>query len=1009
MSGIAKSRTCKYFQQGRCTYGDNCKFIHQTEDTSLQVSRANTAQSSRKREHTATRSDIAAGPSSTVSRRPSNPVPPIALNAGANSDRSLPSPQTCGRPKRGEKPCHAWRDGHCPKGTKCWYAHDPQVQEAERLRREHAASVAEQRVREMEQQRTARLARIAEQEAAERARQVELDARKAEIRRKEAAQTMQHIVLGTSLVTYSAGISVQAIVTGFEACRIQIKNLPLDATHDEIRALFTQQGVDKARIFITATRALSDGHLEATLITSSEEGGAIAAGLEDIEFRQERLHFEVTENTRSGGMGNSASKDSDTLTLSWRAPSSSVVVTFNAVDEAAAKVKELNWKICAGRRVRVEMNQPPPGYARGADWQRAVKITGLPTPISAQTVTEFAGSYLLRFLKPISYDMDVGLMCLRQNTERVAGGELKGFDVVTQDNVEGNITVKARFDSWDTAKRVQDSLAGRQVYLGGCSLRIFLPNPLQYIISTPVRQFQAQKRVWDSLTGSDGASNKTAYLRIFPTQNGARMQIKVLGEDKKAVGSLKVRVETLVAGEQLSVSCWHRYLKTAAGTRFLDSLFDSTGAYARADWKQGVVKVYGDTASIHRARDAVKAEVDRLDSMEWSVFLKKESIRFFVQRGIAALKEALGDDNATLVISPRACKIVIKGGEDARLILTRLMNESLEEGAGSNQRTITDASCPICYDEVSHPVTLGCGHSYCMGCLRHYISTAADSFPLTCLGNEATCETPIPIPTIEQFLPVSQFHQLLETAFLRYVERHPREFKYCKTADCSQIYRCSTIATAVTCPSCFLVVCSSCDEEAHDGMSCAEKRLQSDTGEQERRNDEWAQANGAKRCPNCSVWIQKTEGCNHMECRCGSHICWVCMGIFDADQIYHHLHSAHGGLGIALPPEEPAAPAHRWARYIEEDEPVAGAFAGLHQEHLRQRQEWQAAEDRQRREAAEIARLAHERLLNQQRQAAAVAEAHRARVARERLLIQQREAAVAAAAQRERRGLCVIM
>ncbi|KAF7353681.1 ATP-dependent RNA helicase DEAH12, chloroplastic [Mycena venus] len=992
MPSAAKSRACKYFQQGRCTHGDNCRFTHQIEDGALPLPpRVNTTHKQRKRDPGP---DIP-GPSTIPNERAS-----ISVSTTAQSEPpSLLSPQTRSRAKRSELPCHAWRDGHCPKGAKCWYAHDPQVQEAERLRREHVARVAEQRALEMERQRTAWLARLPEQEATERARQNELEARKAEIRRKEAAQTLQHIVLGTTLVTYSAGISIQQIVTGFDACRIQIRNLPLDATHDEIKALFTQQGVDQARLFITGIKELPDKHLEATLITGSEEGGAIAAGLEDIEFRQERLHFEVTENTRSDGMGSATSKDSDTLTLSWRAPSNSVVVTFSSINEATAKVKELNRQICDGRRVRVEMNQPPPGCVRGADWQRAVKISGLPAFISPQTVTQFTGSYLIKFLKPISYDVGSGLRLLRLNMERVAGGELKSFDVVAQDDVEGNITVKARFDSWETAKRVQDSLAGRQVYLGGCFLRLWLPNPLQYIISIPHRQYQAQKRMWDSLTGSEpggSTSNKTAYVRIFPTQNG-KVQIKVLGEDKKAVGSLKVRVENLVGGEQLSVGCWHRSFKTPAGTQFLNSIFDRTGAYARADWKLGVVKVYGDTASVDQARDVVKAEVDRLDSLEWSIFLKKQSIRFFVQRGMAALKEALGDDNATLVISPRASKIVIRGGEDARQILTRLIDESLEEAAGSIQRTMTGASCPICYDEISHPVTLGCNHTYCMGCLRHYLSTAADSFPLTCLGNEATCETPIPIPTIEQFLPASQFHQLLEISFLRHIERHPQEFKYCKTPDCNQVYRCSPIPTPITCPSCFLTVCSSCDEEAHEGISCADKRLQSDPGDQERRNDEWARARGVKRCPNCSVWIEKTEGCNHMTCKCGSHICWVCMGVFDGGQIYEHLNSDHGGF-FTVPPEEPAR------RYLEaDDEALARALA--RQEEVRRQQEQAFArrrlaiiEEARRQETALRQEMVYRQEVGRQRQ--------------QTLYQEQRRAAAATAARRERQESgwgCVVM
>ncbi|KAK6969170.1 hypothetical protein R3P38DRAFT_3243909 [Favolaschia claudopus] len=773
------------------------------------------------------------------------------------------------------------------------------VQEEERLRKEHAIRIAQMYAADLERKRIAQLAIQAEQEAAERKRRIVLEARKAEIRRREATHTAQHIVLGTSLVTFGAGIAVQEVVPGFETCRIHIKNLPTNATRDEIKALFTQQGVDERRVFIVGTKKGYDGRLEATLIANGEEGGAIAAGLQDIEFGEERLHFEVLENTKFGGMG-SRIKDTDLLTMCWFAPSNSVVANFSGIDEAEEKAKQLNRQVCAGRRVHVVMNQPPPGYTRGPGWERAVKITNVPLTATPEMVAQFAGSYQIKFLKSSPYDVGDGLRSLIQHIKQICGEKLKSFDV-TEDRTEGLFTAKARFDSWETARGVQDALVGRQAYLGGCSLRFRLPNPLQYIISIPQQQYQSQKRIWDSFAELDGARSKTAYVRIFPSQTSS-IQIKVLGEDKTAVGTLKVRVENLVAGKPLS-GCWHRSFMAPAAAPFLDSVFDRTGAYARVDKIRRMVKVFGEVAAMDRARNMIRAEVDRLDSMEWSVFLKKQSIRFFVRRGIATLKEALGEENATLEISPYASKLVVRGGEGARRIVTRLIDESLEEAENGLQRATTGMVCPICYDEIAHPVTLGCDHTYCMGCLRHYLSAASDTFPLTCLGKDGTCQRPIPIPTIERFLTMSQFQQLLETAFLRHVERHPERYKYCKTADCTQIYRCTATATAMTCPSCFLTVCSRCDQECHEGMSCEDKRLQGDPEEQERRNNDWAQSNGVKRCPNCSVWIEKIDGCNHMSCRCDAHICWVCMGVFDAGQIYDHLSSAHGG-SFDIPAEQ---------------------------------------------------------------------------------------------------------
>jgi ATP-dependent RNA helicase DHX8/PRP22 len=54
---------------------------------------------------------------------------------------------------------------------------------------------------------------------------------------------------------------------------------------------------------------------------------------------------------------------------------------------------------------------------------------------------------------------------------------------------------------------------------------------------------------------------------------------------------------------------------------------------------------------------------------------------------------------------------------------------------------------------------------------------------------------------------------------------------------------------------------------------------------------------GIKKCPQCLNGVQKTEGCNHMRCRCGSHFCWICGEKFStAELCCSHLHRKHGGL-----------------------------------------------------------------------------------------------------------------
>jgi hypothetical protein len=49
-------------------------------------------------------------------------------------------------------------------------------------------------------------------------------------------------------------------------------------------------------------------------------------------------------------------------------------------------------------------------------------------------------------------------------------------------------------------------------------------------------------------------------------------------------------------------------------------------------------------------------------------------------------------------------------------------------------------------------------------------------------------------------------------------------------------------------------------------------------------------------CPGCKVPTQKTFGCDHMTCRCGTHWCWACGGKSSRSDIYDHIHQVHGGL-----------------------------------------------------------------------------------------------------------------
>lgn len=57
-----------------------------------------------------------------------------------------------------------------------------------------------------------------------------------------------------------------------------------------------------------------------------------------------------------------------------------------------------------------------------------------------------------------------------------------------------------------------------------------------------------------------------------------------------------------------------------------------------------------------------------------------------------------------------------------------------------------------------------------------------------------------------------------------------------------------------------------------------------------------------RRCPGCGVATEKTYGCDHITCPCGTHWCYACGQ--QSDEIYEHMEREHGGLGWGAETDE---------------------------------------------------------------------------------------------------------
>ncbi|EIW58614.1 uncharacterized protein TRAVEDRAFT_124663 [Trametes versicolor FP-101664 SS1] len=251
-------------------------------------------------------------------------------------------------------------------------------------------------------------------------------------------------------------------------------------------------------------------------------------------------------------------------------------------------------------------------------------------------------------------------------------------------------------------------------------------------------------------------------------------------------------------------------------------------------------------------------------------------------------------------------------GDDADVRAARTAVEQQQAGESIQRSSTDDTPCPVCFCDVSEPLSLPCGHTYCRSCLQHYLGSLANAtggsgaISAACLaevvrddGTATPCRRGIPLDTIRDLLTPGEEERLLEATFLSHINSRAQEFKYCPTADCQTIYRASEENTVLRCPSCVARICASCHVEAHEGLSCAAYKDHASGGDES--FERWRKEHDVRPCPGCGTGLEKNGGCNHMHCRqCGTHLCWVCMKVFgDTDSgggVYAHMRKAHGGI-----------------------------------------------------------------------------------------------------------------
>jgi len=152
-------------------------------------------------------------------------------------------------------------------------------------------------------------------------------------------------------------------------------------------------------------------------------------------------------------------------------------------------------------------------------------------------------------------------------------------------------------------------------------------------------------------------------------------------------------------------------------------------------------------------------------------------------------------------------------------------------------------------------------------------------------------KTPVPLDVLDWLS--ADARERVERLLLHMHLRADPRVRFCPRNGCNnavEVLVDTASCQTVVCDACFLQFCTECNQpwsENHRGITCQQYQDQVLA----RIDPTFGQlAKSTRRCPDCGVFLERTEGCNHMTCTCGAQFCYVCL------QNYHSHNSSQCGV-----------------------------------------------------------------------------------------------------------------
>ena len=396
-------------------------------------------------------------------------------------------------------------------------------------------------------------------------------------------------------------------------------------------------------------------------------------------------------------------------------------------------------------------------------------------------------------------------------------------------------------------------------------------------------------------------SNNHLNIKAYPSIDKAQRftTLHIISNMAQDVGKAKAAVEKILNGHIARGGkdiVWHGYFLTSDGIGYLNDLGKEHDVFIYRDAKRFVLRLYGAEENKTFVESALVKKIEDLEVRNFKIELDDGAPEAAQKTAYRKIVAELGKAYVRLDVTTSPKTVTIQGSSQdadwAKAVLVEASGQSPNIHAAAGE----SLTCAVCWCDIDELYRTPCGHAYDRECfVNQCLSTGDEAIPIRCLGSSGNCQSVISFPNLEDALTRDQLDKVLEASFTRHIRQNPQFYQYCPTADCDQVYDVYDESIPFTCFTCLTTICSACGAVSHEGLTCEQNKKAVLTDD---AFIEWKKKNGAKDCSNCGCTIQKSEGCNHMECRvCRSHICWLCMMVFgNGKDTYDHLVEKHDGI-----------------------------------------------------------------------------------------------------------------